>query len=270
MTNNINLSIIGKPNVGKSTIFNKLLGSDISKVSDISGTTIYPISHIKNIKDLTVNLIDLGGLKKKSKSYDAKQKLITSETIKQLNISDLVFFVMDGNDEITKNDKQLFRLVLNKLKNVIVIINKMDLVKNDIKKKENYFKFFFNRNYPNILLKPIFISALKSVKKEFLFKKIFEVHSSSNILISNQHVNKALKIIIEKHQPVYSQKSRPNIKFLRHVNSKPMVFKAFGNKLTFLGKDYKNFFIKQLLMELKIFNQVVVVKYLNNKNPYNQ
>lgn len=270
MTKNINLSIIGKPNVGKSTFFNKLLGSNISKVSDISGTTIFPISYVKNFKDLSINLVDLGGLKRKSKSYEKQQKVITSETIKQLKISDLVFFIMDGSDEITKNDKQLFKLILNQLKNVIVIINKIDLIKNDIKKKENYFKFFFSQNYPNILLKPIFISALKNVRREFLLKKIFEIYNSSNLLLSNQQVNQALKIIIQKHQPVYSKKSRPTIKFLKHVNSKPMIFKAFGNKLIHLGKDYKNFFIKKLLENLKIYNQVVVIKYINNKNPYNK
>ena len=89
-------------------------------------------------------------------------------------------------------------------------------------------------------------------------------------MISNQQVNQALKIIIRKHQPVYSKKSRPIIKFIKHVNSKPMIFKAFGNKLTHLGKDYKNFFIKKLLENLKIYNQVVVIKYINNKNPYNK
>ena len=143
MTENVNVSIIGKPNVGKSTIFNKLLGKDISEVSDISGTTVYPISSIKEFDDLNINLIDLGGLKKKSKSHTNKQKIITSETIKQLNQSDVIFFVLDGSDVITKNDKQLFRLILNKLKNVIVIINKTDLIKENLKKKEVYFKFFF-------------------------------------------------------------------------------------------------------------------------------
>lgn len=268
MTKNINVSIIGKPNVGKSTIFNKLLGSNISQVSEVSGTTVYPISSSKEYKDLNINLIDLGGLKKKSKSFDNKQKLITKETLSQLKNTDLVFFVLDGSDEVTKNDKQLFRLVLNKLKDVIVIVNKTDLIKENIKKKENYFKYFFEKNYPNILLKPIFMSAFKTVKKEFLLKKIFEIHKNSLNLINNKLVNGAMKNILEKHQPVFSKKSRPQIKFLKHVNSKPMIFKAFGTKLTSLSKDYKNYFLKQLLLKLGIFNQIVVIKYINNKNPY--
>ena len=270
MMNEIVISIIGKPNVGKSTIFNKLVGSNLSKVSKISGTTVYPIFSTKDYEDISIKLIDLGGLKKKSKTYEKKQILITSETLKQLNQSDLVFFILDGSDLITKNDKQLFRLILNKLKNVIVIVNKTDLIKDSLKKKEEYFKSFFSKNYPNIFLKPIFISALKNVKKEFLLKKIYEIYLNSKKIFKNKDVNSVLKYILEKHQPVFSKKSRPTIKFLRHVNSNPMIFKAFGNKLTSLSKEYKNFFVKQVLINLKIYNQIVVIKYLNNKNPYSQ
>lgn len=268
MTEIINISIIGKPNVGKSTIFNKILGKNISEVSEFSGTTVYPISCLEHFKDVKINLIDLGGLKKKSKSHENKQKLITNHTIKNINLSNIVLFVLDGNDDITKNDKQLFRLILNKLKNVIVIVNKTDLIKENLKKKEDYFKFFFQKNYPNILLKPIFISALKNVKKEFLQKKIYEIYLNTKKIFKNKDVNLVLKRILEKHQPVFLKKSRPTIKFLRHVNSNPMIFKAFGNKLTSLSKEYKNFFIKQVLINLQIYNQIVVIKYLNNKNPY--
>ena len=84
MIENINVCIIGKPNVGKSTIFNKILGSNISEVSEISGTTIYPVTSLKEYGDININLIDLGGLKRKSKSHGKTQKLITNETIKDL------------------------------------------------------------------------------------------------------------------------------------------------------------------------------------------
>lgn len=268
MDNNYNIAIIGKPNVGKSTIFNKLIGSNLSEVSSISGTTVYPISFSEKYNGLNLNLIDLGGLKKKAKSHESKQQTITSETLKQLKIANLILFILDGSDSVTKNDKQLFRLILNKLKNVIVVINKTDLIQSELKKKENYFKYFFEKNYPNILLKPIFISALKKVKKEFLLKKIFEIYSNSKKIISNKEVNNALNVILNHHRPVYSKNTRPSIKFLRHVNSNPMIFKAFGNKLTSLNKEYKNYFIKQVLIKLKIYNQITVIKYLNNNNPF--
>lgn len=118
------------------------------------------------------------------------------------------------------------------------------------------------------MLKPIFISAKKNVKREFLLKKIYEIYLKSKSILKNKDVNSALKKILEKQQPIFFNKSRPTIKFLRHVNSNPMIFKAFGNKLTSLKKDYKNFFLKQVLINLKIYNQIVVIKYLNNKNPF--
>ena len=270
MVENINISIIGKPNVGKSTIFNKLLGSDISKVSSESGTTVFAITSRKEYKDLQLNLIDLGGLKRKSKSHSKNQKIITLETLNNLKLSDLVFFVLDASDEITKNDKQLFKLILNKLKNVIVLVNKVDLVKEKLKKKEDYFKFFFEKNYPNILIKPIFISANKNIKKEFLLKKVYEINYQSKQIIDNKKINYVLNEIVQNYQPKYLKNGRPVIKFIKHVNSKPMIFKVFGNRMTSLSKEYKNYFINSLLNKLNIFNRIVVIKYLNNNNPYSK
>ena len=264
----INISIIGKPNVGKSTIFNKILGDEISEVSEISGTTVYPINKIYNVGENEINFIDIGGLKKKSKSHEKKQQIITRETLKKLMLSDIALFILDANDQITKNDKQLFRLILNKLKDVIVIVNKVDLVKDNIKNREKYFKYYFEHNFSNIIIKPIFISALKDVKKEFILKKIFEISKYTNSMLPNKIINDCLKHIISTHKPVIHKNSRPNIKFIKHANSKPMIFKAFGTKLTFLKKEYKNYFVKNLISSLKIYNKIVIVKYINNKNPY--
>jgi GTP-binding protein len=265
---NVNVCIVGKPNVGKSTFFNKIFNEQISEVSDISGTTVFPINKIFKTEKLLINFIDIGGIKKKSKSHEAKQQIITKESLKQLVVSDIVLFILDASDQITKNDKQLFRLILNKLKDVIVIVNKVDLVKDNIKNREKYFKYYFENNFSNIIIKPIFISALKDVKKEFILKKIFEISKYSNSFLSNKLINNCLKNIVGSHKPVIHKNSRPNIKFIKHVNSVPMIFKAFGTKLTFLKKEYKNYFVKNLISSLKIYNKIVIVKYINNKNPY--
>ena len=102
-----------------------------------------------------------------------------------------------------------------------------------------------------------------------MLAKLYDIYNSSKKLIKNKDANSVLKFILSKHQPVFNKKSRPTIKFLRQVNSKPIIFKAFGNKLTSLSKDYKNYFVKQVLYQLKIYNQIIVIKFINNKNPYN-
>ena len=92
----ISVLIIGKPNVGKSTLFNNLSEDNISMVDDNPGTTVLPNSSKIKFKDIVINLVDVGGLKKKSKSHDKKQKLITKETLKNLKHSDIVLFFNRG------------------------------------------------------------------------------------------------------------------------------------------------------------------------------
>ena len=94
----------------------------------------------------------------------------------------------------------------NKLKNIIVIVNKTDLIKDNLKKKEEYFKFFFDKNFPNIILKPIFISALKNIKREFLLNKLYDIYNNSKKLIKNKDVNNVLKFVLSKHQPTFNKK----------------------------------------------------------------
>ena len=138
----ISVLIIGKPNVGKSTFFNNLSEDNISMVDDNPGTTVLPHSSKIKFKDIVINLVDVGGLKK-SKSHDKKQKLITKETLKSLKHSDIVLFLTEANSEFTKNDKQIFRLVLNKLKDFIIVVNKIDLIeKSKISKVKRYFTYF--------------------------------------------------------------------------------------------------------------------------------
>ena len=168
----ISVLIIGKPNVGKSTLFNNLSEDNISMVDDNPGTTVLPHSSKIKFKDIVINLVDVGGLKKKSKSHDKKQKLITKETLKSLKHSDIVLFLTEANSEFTKNDKQIFRLVLNKLKDFIIVVNKIDLIeKSKISKVKRYFTYFFENTFSDILIKAIIFFAKENKEKDFFFKK---------------------------------------------------------------------------------------------------
>ena len=112
------------------------------------------------------------------------------------------------------------------------------------------------------------IRRVNLLSKKILSTTLLERLNNVDDIIKNKDVNNVLKSILAKHQPVFNKKSRPTIKFLRHVNSKPFIFKAFGNRLTSLSKEYKNYFVKQVLLKLNIYNQIIVIKFINNKNPY--
>lgn len=265
---NINVTIIGKPNVGKSSIFNSLIGQKISEVGSIPGTTVESISYVLQYNDIKINFIDTGGLKRKSKSHFSIQKIITKDSLRNLKIADIVLFIIDMQDPITKNDKQLFRLVVNKLKNIIVVVNKSDLFKSDFKNKQKYFTDFFYFYFPNIIIKPIFYSSLFNSKKKDLLEGIYNVYKQNNFSFSNKEANNVLRELLQKAHPPLYKGIRPSIKFIKQVNSVPLIFKAFGSRLSHLSKDYKNYLIKNIMEKLKIYSRVVVIKYINNKNPF--
>lgn len=264
-----NICIVGKPNVGKSTFFNKIFNSNISKVGNEPGTTSQVIEKLIEYKNKKFLLLDTGGLKKKSKSKDQKQNYITKECISAINKSSIVIFMVDASDKFTKNDKQICRLILNKLKSLIVIINKSDLIKNEFKSKVDYFNFFFKNTFSDVLIKPYFYSSIDNKPADIFLKLIYELDSTSNFLINNKKLNFFLKKINDTHKAPYKGKFRPNIKFLKQVNSQPLILKAFGSHLKSINKDYKNFFLKSFLLHFNIFNKVVIIKFINNENPFN-
>ena len=267
----ISVLIIGKPNVGKSTLFNNLSEDNISMVDDNPGTTVLPHATKIKFKDIIINLVDAGGLKKKSKSHDKKQKLITKETLKILKHSDTVLFLTDANSEFTKNDKQIFRLVLNKLKDFIVVVNKIDLIeKSKISKVKKYFTYFFENTFSDILIKPLFFSAKENNGKDFFFKKIYNLNETKKNIIKNKELNSFINNIKSLNIPAQKGQFRPTIKFIKHVNTKPQIFKIFGNRLQKLNSDYKKYMLKKIINKFELYNQVVIIKYISNKNPFSR
>ena len=133
----ITLAIVGKPNVGKSTFFNKVLNKDLSPVSEIPGTTTDLFIDNITYKNRTFKLIDSGGLKRKGKSKSDEQQYITKESLKAIYLADVVLFMIEADKEFTKTDKQICRLVLDKGKGLIFVINKIDLVDEDIQSRIN-------------------------------------------------------------------------------------------------------------------------------------
>jgi len=265
----INISIVGKPNVGKSTFFNKIFNEEISKIGDEPGTTKEVIAKELLIKNYNLNFHDTGGLKKKSKSKQKEQAFITKECLLAINKSSIIIFMMNANDNFTKNDKQICRMILNKLKTLIVIINKCDLLTNEqLKNKKKYFNYYFENLYSDILIKPYFFSSLASSGVNVFIDTIIKLDKISKNFISNHKLNFFLSKINSSHRAPQQGLFRPKIKFLKHVNLNPFILKAFGTRLQGINKDYKIYFLKQFLKNFNIFNKVVVIKFITNENPF--
>jgi len=265
----ISVSIVGKPNVGKSTFFNKIFNKEISKTGDEPGTTRQVISYALSAQGRNIIFYDTGGLKKKSKSKEIEQAYITKECLSAINKSSIIIFMMNANDNFTKNDKQICRMILNKLKTLIVIINKSDLLsKDELKIKTKYFNYYFENLYSDILIKPYFFSSIGKTNVNEFIKIIIKLDNLSKFFINNHKLNIFLEKTNNSHRAPQEGLFRPKIKYLRHVNLNPYILKAFGTRLKKINKNYKNYFLKQFLRTFNIFNKVVIIKFINNENPF--
>ena len=160
---------------------------------------------------------------------------------------------------------------MNKLKDFIIVVNKIDLIeKSKISKVKRYFTYFFENTFSDILIEPLFFSAKENQEKNFFFKKIYNLNETKKNIIKNKELNSFINNIKSFNIPAQKGQFRPTIKFIKHVNTKPQIFKIFGNRLQKLNSDYKKYMLKQIINKFELYNQVVIIKYISNKNPFSR
>lgn len=264
----ITLAIVGKPNVGKSTFFNKVLNKDLSPVSETPGTTTDLFIDNVLYKNRNFKLIDSGGLKRKGKSKSDEQQYITKESLKAIYLADVILFMIEADKEFTKTDKQICRLVLDKGKGLIFVINKIDLV-NELKKIKNEYIYYIENLFSDALLaEPFSICSLKLKFPKKIFDEVISIHSRLRKNFDNKDLNKALQEAINKNKiPVYS-KFRPKIKYIKQVSTRPIIFKIFGNQANKLSLDYQKYLAKSLSRKFNIKGFKIFLKFVSAENPF--
>lgn len=162
------MAIIGRPNVGKSTFFNILIGKERSIVSDVAGTTRDSINETLFIGGKEVEIIDTAGLRRRGKREVGVEKFSVFRTLDSIDRSDIVLLIVDGEEGFTRGDAHLAQLAVDKKKKVIVVINKIDLLKHKITSEiKNLYRYkFINK------LKTFAISAKKRENVDLVLKEI--------------------------------------------------------------------------------------------------
>jgi len=221
-----NISILGQPNVGKSTLFNKIIKEDRVIVDEVEGTTRDTIDSIIAIGNDKFKFIDTAGLKKNKIKEEELEYYSKIRTIKAIEKSDVCLILIDATREITNQDLKIVELCLEKGTSVCVIFNKVDLVKNDTLQKlilDFDKKLEFARFIP--FLK---ISALKDIGINEIFGMII-----SNIVERNKKIpdNKLIELFkdLEQESAIYWKGKKFKIKFIKQIKTSPPLFFVFSN-----------------------------------------
>ena len=227
----IRFAIMGKPNTGKSTLSNKLTGTQQSIVSDIPGTTRDIVEGEFVYGNIKFKIMDTAGIRRKSKISENVEYYSVSRAIKAIDDCDLVFMLIDAEEGLSDQDKKIAGHVVKKGKGIIIVINKWDKVKhvpNMMTAMEDRIRFLF----PILDFAPIIpISAINDTQFDELLKMAIKINKQLETRVSTPNINKALKEWTNDYPPPsVNGKIKFKIRYMTQTGIKPCRFLLFVNR----------------------------------------
>ncbi len=264
------LGLYGKTNVGKSTLLNKLVGFDRSLVSNKPKTTTDIVSSNYLFKGSNYLIKDTAGLIKKSKiDKDSLDYFVTKKSISIINKIDVNIFLIDINQGFDNQSKKILNLIFKKSNILLFLINKIDLIKNDIKKIKNLKKDIENEYSQSKNLNILSISAFNKKDIKFLKDYIHKLSYNLKINYSTSQINKWLNKIINLRPHPRINGKEVKFKYGTQISNSPITIKIFSNFSKEIKNDYKRFLINQFYKYFKIKNKKITIIFSKSNNPYN-
>lgn len=242
----IEFSIIGQPNVGKSSLTNAILGTERVIVSDIAGTTRDAIDSKFTRDGKNYVVIDTAGIRKQGKIYENAEKYSVLRAIKAVERSSIVLVVLDGTKEVEEQDKRIAGYAAEYNKAVIIVVNKWDAVEKDEKSMKEYMEkirsHFVFLSYAPI----VFVSALKNQRIHTLFEQITKVYENYTRRVSTSVLNDILlDASIMNQAPIFNG-DRLKLYYGSQVEVSPPTFVIFVNDPTHMHFSYQRYLENRL------------------------
>ncbi len=252
----IRVSIIGKPNTGKSTLVNTLIGSDVSLVSEIPGTTRDVIEGSFIFREKTFKILDTAGIRRKNKVREDLEYYSVNRAIASINDADIVFLMLDATEELSDQDKKIASLAVEKGKGIILVLNKWDLVGSEA----NRFNAMRDRMayvFPVLSYAPVkAVSALRGRGIPALLDTAASVYESLGRRIDTGRLNQALLRWTGEHPPPRAKTGAPyKARYITQVSVRPLRFILFTNKKKGFPGSYLGY-IKNRIREEFDFSSV--------------
>ncbi len=263
----IKVAIIGKPNVGKSSLVNKILGEDRMIVSDIAGTTRDAIdSEFENEFGKYV-LIDTAGIRRKSKVNDNLEKYSVMRSLLAIERADVCILLLDAKEGVSAQDAKIAGEAHEAGKGIIIAVNKWDEIEKDNNTIENYKKEVYDKLSYLSYAPIIFISAKTGQRVNKLFEMINMVASQNALRVSTAVLNEVLSEAVTIVQPPTDKGKRLKIFYMTQASTKPPTFVVFVNDKELFHFSYERYLLNQIRKEFGLTGTPVrmIVREKNEK-----
>ena len=264
----IKVAVIGKPNVGKSSLINKILGENRVIVSNIAGTTRDAIdSEFENEFGKYI-FIDTAGIRRKSKVSENLEKYSVLRSLLAIERADVCLLMIDANEGVTEQDTKIAGEAHEAGKGIIILVNKWDEYKKENGTLEQYQKDVYNKlaylSYAPIL----FISAKTGQRVNKLFELINSVASQNSLRVSTSTLNQVLNEAIAIVQPPTDKGKRLRIFYMTQASTKPPTFVVFVNDKDLFHFSYERYLVNQIRKEFGLVGTPIriIVREKNEKD----
>ena len=243
----IKIAIVGRPNAGKSSIVNALLGENRVIVSDVSGTTRDSIDSRFSYDNREFVIIDTAGIRKKSKVDWGVEKFAVDRSIRAIRNCDIAVLVVDATEGISDQDKKIAGTIIDAGKGMILAINKWDLIEDKQSSTINKFEKEIEREMPFLSYVPkVFISAKTKQRLVNIYKLSKEVYEQSTKRVSTSILNKVIMDAISMNPPVSIRGKRLKVFYTTQVKTQPPTFVLFINNEDLLKDNFSKYLENKL------------------------
>jgi len=259
-----NLAVVGRPNVGKSSFINTLLGEDRYIVTEVAGTTRDSIHTRYNKFDYDFVIIDTAGLRKKGKVHDDIEFYSVLRSIRSIEASDVCFLLIDATRGMEAQDVNIFNLIVRNKKGVVILVNKWDIIEKDTHSTRNYEDEIRERIAPFTDVPVLFISAVTKQRVYKALETAMKVHQNRQQRIKTSALNSVILEAVNVYPPPAVKGKHIKIKYVTQLPSITPAFALFANLPQYIKEPYRRY-IENKIRENFDFTGVPVQIYFRQK-----
>ncbi|MBA3989245.1 MAG: ribosome biogenesis GTPase Der [Idiomarina sp.] len=262
----IKIAIIGRPNVGKSTLTNRLLGEERVVVYDMPGTTRDSIYIDMERDGQKYTLIDTAGVRKRGRIDMAVEKFSVIKTLQAIEDANVVMLVIDARDQISDQDLSLLGFALNAGRSIVITVNKWDGLEQDAK---DWVKQELDRRLGFAdFARTHFISALHGTNVGHLFGSVKEAYASATQRVGTAQLTQIMEMAQDDHQPPLVRGRRVKLKYAHAGGYNPPLIVIHGNQVDSLPNSYKRYLMNYFRRALKVMGTPIKIEFREGANPF--
>jgi GTP-binding protein len=262
----IRVAIVGRPNAGKSTLINRLLGEDRLIVSDVAGTTRDPIRVQLERDGKRYTLIDTAGIRRKARVEEGVEKVSVIKTLQSMAAAQVVVVMIDARENLSDQDLTLIGHVLDEGRALVIAINKWDGM--DTYQREQCQRALERRLVFVDWAKQVFISAMHGSGLRELMRAIVRAHTAATRVLGSSDLTRTLERAYESYQPPLVGGHAPKLRFAHPGGSNPPTIVIHGSRTKHIAPAYRRYLENFFRQRYKLEGTPVRIDFRDGENPY--